>query len=199
MEQDISTPHPKPVNLGHLGAPALVLNADFRPLSYYPLSLMSWQDALKACFLDRVHVVSEYEDYQVCSPSTCINLPSVVALKEYVPPKERPAFTRFNLFLRDNFTCQYCNDKLPAHDLTFDHLIPRCKGGGTNWENIVTACRPCNTAKGHKLPSECGMHPMTKPVQPTFHQLQHNGRAFPPNFLHEDWHDFLYWDTELDE
>ena len=87
-------------------APALVLNADFRPLSYFPLSLWSWQDSIKAVFLDRVNIVSEY-DQMVRSPSFEMRLPSVIALKEYVPQSRKPAFTRFNLFLRDRFACQY--------------------------------------------------------------------------------------------
>ena len=78
--------------------PALVLNADFRPLSYYPLSLWSWQDAIKAVFLDRVNIVSSY-DKSVHSPSLEIKLPSVVSLKNYVKPPQWPAFTRFNLIL----------------------------------------------------------------------------------------------------
>lgn len=86
--------------------PALVLNADFRPLSYYPLSLWAWQDTLKAVFLDRVNIVSEY-DTIVRSPSTDFVLPSVVSLKTYVKPPRYPAFTRFNVFLRDGFSCQY--------------------------------------------------------------------------------------------
>src|ERR1041384_1912394 len=87
--------------------PALVLNADFRPLSYFPLSLWSWQDAVKAVFMERVHVLSEYERV-VRSPSFAMRLPSVSALKESVPQARRPAFTRFNVFLRARFTCQYC-------------------------------------------------------------------------------------------
>ena len=180
-------------------APALILNADYQPLSYFPLSTLSWQDAIKAVFLDRVHIVAEYSDFEICSASSCFKLPSVVALKEYVKPREYPAFTRFNLFLRDRFTCQYCDTQFKAHELTFDHVMPRALGGKTSWENIVTACRKCNTAKGHKLPKQCGMVPLNKPTQPTIYQLQENGRSFPPNFLHEDWHDFLYWDTELEE
>ena len=89
--------------------PALVLNADYRPLSYYPLSIWCWQDAIKAVFLERVNIVSEY-DRTVRSPSFEMRLPSVVSLKTYVKPSRHPAFTRFNVFLRDRFTCQYCGD-----------------------------------------------------------------------------------------
>ncbi|MGF1650064.1 MAG: HNH endonuclease [Hyphomicrobiaceae bacterium] len=175
-------------------APALVLNADFRPLSYYPLSLWSWQDTVKAVFLDRVNIVSEYDHY-VRSPNFEMRLPSVVSLKEYVRPAVYPAFTRFNVFLRDRFTCQYCGSK---SELTFDHLIPRSKGGHTRWENVVTACSPCNLRKANHLAEKIGMIPRQRPYRPTVFELHRNGRAFPPNYLHESWIDYLYWDSELE-
>ena len=180
------------------GFPALVLNADFRPLSYFPLSVWSWQDAVKAVVLDRVSVLSEYET-EVRSPSFALRLPSVIALREYIPSARRPAFTRFNVFLRDSFECQYCARDLPAHDLTFDHVIPRSRGGRTSWENVVAACGPCNLRKADKLPRECQMTPRHIPRQPTSWELQENGRSFPPNHLHESWRDYLYWDTELED
>lgn len=177
--------------------PALVLNADFRPLSYFPLSLWPWQDSVKAVFLDRVNIISEY-DKVVRSPTFEMRVPSVIALKEYVQPSRKPAFTRFNVFLRDSWTCQYCGDKFSTQELTFDHVIPRSRGGRTTWENIVTACSSCNVRKGNRMPNDCDMQLLTKPAQPNVHQLQENGRSFPPNFLHESWSDFLYWDSELE-
>ena len=174
--------------------PALVLNADYRPLSYYPLSIWCWQDAIKAVFLDRVNIVSQY-DRTVRSPSFEMRLPSVVSLKTYVKPSRHPAFTRFNVFLRDRFTCQYCGAR---EDLTFDHLLPRSKGGHTTWENVVTACSPCNLRKGDRLAREVDMTLRQMPYAPTLHDLHHNGRQFPPNYLHESWLDYLYWDTELE-
>lgn len=180
-------------------SPALVLNADFRPLSYFPLSLWPWQEAVKAVFLGRVSVVSEYEDAIIHSPRFEFRLPSVIALKEYAPTHRRPAFTRFNVFLRDRFTCQYCGCRFPTHDLTFDHVIPRSKGGRTSWLNVVTACGSCNLRKGNKLPDAAGMPLIRRPYQPNTFQLQDIGRRFPPNYLHESWRDFLYWDTELED
>ena len=174
--------------------PALVLNADYRPLSYYPLSLWSWQDAIKAICLDRVNVVSTY-DRVIKSPSFEMALPSVVSLKDYVKPARFPAFTRFNVFLRDRFQCQYCGAK---EELTFDHVIPRSKGGLTTWDNVVAACSPCNLRKGNRLPRDIKMFPMQAPYQPTVQDLHNNGRAFPPNHLHQSWLDFLYWDSELE-
>src|SRR6195952_2004391 len=108
--------------------PALVLNADYTPLSYYPLSLWPWQTAIKAVFLERVDIVSSYER-EVHSPNWTMQLPSVIALRQFVKPSEFPAFTRFNLFLRDRFCCQYCGS--PSH-LTFDHVVPRRLGGGNS-------------------------------------------------------------------
>lgn len=177
--------------------PTLVLNADYRPLSYFPLSLWSWQEAVKAVFLDRVSIVSEYDEI-IRSPSFQMKVPSVIALKEYVQPKARPAFTRFNVFLRDKWTCQYCGARYRTHELTFDHVIPKSRGGTTTWENICTACQDCNLLKGNYLPEECKMFPIRKPIQPSTIELQLNGRAYPPNFLHESWGDYLYWDTELE-
>ena len=131
--------------------PALVLNADFRPLSYYPLSLWCWQDAIKSVFLNRVSIVSTYER-KVRSPSFEMSLPSVIALKSFVKPSTHPNFTRFNVFLRDKFSCQYCGDK---NDLTFDHLLPKSKGGLTDCENVVTARTTSNDKKGGNLYNNC--------------------------------------------
>ena len=69
--------------------PALVLNADYRPLSYYPLSLWSWQDSIKSVYLDRVTIVNNY-DRVIRSPSFSMKLPSVIALKSYVKPQSNP-------------------------------------------------------------------------------------------------------------
>ena len=177
--------------------PALVLNADFRPLSYFPLSLWSWQETIKAVFLDRVQVVQEY-DRIVRSPTWEMRLPSVISLKKYAPIGRSPAFTRFNVFLRDHFTCQYCHTHHPTNDLTFDHIVPRSRGGRTTWQNVVTACSGCNLAKGNRLSHEAQMFPSQRPYRPSSYELQEIGRSFPPNFLHEGWRDYLYWDTELD-
>lgn len=174
--------------------PALVLNADYRPLSYYPLSVWSWQDTIKAVFLDRVNIVSEYET-AVHSPRFSMRLPSVVSLKTYVKPSRHPAFTRFNVFLRDRFTCQYCGAR---EELTFDHVVPRSRGGLTTWDNVVAACAPCNLRKGNRMPETAGMWPAQRPYAPSVQDLHANGRLFPPNYLHQSWMDYLYWDTELE-
>ena len=174
--------------------PALVLNADYRPLSYYPLSLWCWQDSIKSVFLNRVTIVSNY-DRIIRSPSFSMKLPSVIALKSFIKPQSNPNFTRFNVFLRDKFACQYCGSN---KDLTFDHLLPRSRGGKTDWNNVVTACSSCNVKKGGRLLKSSGMVLNQKPCQPTTEDLHKNGKNFPPNFLHESWMDYLYWDIELE-
>lgn len=171
----------------------LILNADYRPLSYFPLSTWPWEDAVHALYRGKVEVVAEY-DQIVRSPSTEIKIPSVVALKEYQSVAKKVIFTRFNVFLRDGFRCQYCGGRFKVEDLTFDHVLPRCRGGVTSWTNVVAACRICNGLKADKM----SMKPFRAPVKPSIFQLQEAGRSFPPKYLHESWGDFLYWDSPLD-
>ena len=173
--------------------PALVLNADFQPLSYFPLSTLTWDRAVKAVVEATHYVVAEYETV-VRSPSMSMRLPSVLALRRYHPVPRHVAFTRFNVFLRDRFRCQYCGGKFASSDLTFDHVVPRCRGGETAWDNVVAACSPCNVAKDDRTV----MRPIRSPAAPTPHELMAAKRAFPPNFLHETWIDYLYWDTGLE-
>jgi len=194
LDQSINASIREAIPVAQGNYPCLILNADYQPLSYFPLSLWSWQDAIKAVFLDRVNVVDNYAQ-TVRSASFEMEIPSVVALKDYVTQSRSPAFTRFNLFLRDGFECVYCHS---PDELTFDHLIPRRLGGKTTWQNIVAACSKCNLRKGGRMPKEAGMQPQIAPYQPTMHQLQAQGRRFPPNYLHESWLDYLYWDVELE-
>ncbi len=189
----IIPPITNPVQIKQGSHPCLVLNADYQPLSYFPLSLWSWQDAVKAVFLERVSIVDSYEQ-EVHAASLSMRLPSVVALKAYIAQDRAPAFTRFNLFLRDGFACVYCGS---GEELTFDHVLPRRLGGTTRWDNIVAACSKCNLKKGGRTPAQARMRLTRKPTQPSIFELQAQGRRFPPNYLHESWLDYLYWDVEL--
>ena len=142
---------------------ALVLNADFRPLSYFPLSIWSWQDAVKAVFLDRVSVVSEY-DRTIHSPSFEMRLPSVIALKEYVPAARRPAFTRFNVFLRDHFTCQYCKGDFATNELTFDHVVPQVARRPNGLDQRRHRLQPVQPAQGQPAAARERAPPAPLPV-----------------------------------
>ena len=175
--------------------PCLVLNADYQPLSLAPLSLWSWQDAIKSVLMDRVIVVDSYNEV-ARSSSFEMQVPSVIALKQFVNQGRKiPAFTRRNLFLRDAFQCQYCATRLPAPLLTFDHVVPRCQGGDTSWSNVVAACTHCNNKKGDmpmgKVGKRFGMKLIREPRVPTYFDLQAQARHFPPKFLHESWEAYL--------
>ena len=102
---------------------------------------------------------------------------------------------RERILNRDDHKCQKCG---AIERLQIDHIIPRSKGGLTTWENVVAACAPCNLRKANRLPSEIKMFPHQAPYHPTVHDLHNNGRAFPPNHLHQSWLDYLYWDIELE-
>jgi hypothetical protein len=109
-----------------------------QPVSWAPLSIWSWQDALVALLKGRVYPVANYDDVFVRSANKSFEVPSVVALKAY-HRRKTIAFTRYHVFLRDEFTCQYCGQRALAKELTFDHVLPRSKGGRTVWSNVRIA------------------------------------------------------------
>ena len=175
--------------------PALILNADYRPLSYFPLSLWPWQEAIKAVYLKRVNVAAEYEEV-VRSEKLTLPLPSVIVLKNYVVPTKTVPFTRATLFLRDEFTCQYCGYK--GKDLTFDHVVPKSRGGKTRWDNVVAACQSCNLRKAAKTTSQAGFKLKKAPTKPSPEVLLNKGKKFPPSDMHKSWTDFLYFEKDFD-
>ena len=191
-------------NINPLSLKTLVLNADYRPLQTWPLSLISGQEAIRAVFRGRATVVENW-DAVFRSPSRQICVPKVVALNEYAPIEAKPRFCRRSILLRDRFRCQYCGKKFPSHELTFDHVIPRAAGGKTSWENILSACVSCNTRKRDSLPnfsgkkcrSEGAMRPLKQPRQPTTIELLRAGLEFLDPAIREDYASWLYWSAEL--
>ena len=175
--------------------PALVLNADYTPLSYYPLSLWPWQTAIKAMFLERVDVVAHY-DREVHSPSA---IAEAAVGDRAAPISSGPT----NIRPSPGSTCSCATASAASiagrhRELTFDHVVPRAQGGRTSWENVATACAPCNLKKGGRTPRQARMHIEREPIRPTSWQLQDHGKSFPPNYLHQSWRDYLYWDVELE-
>ena len=173
----------------------LLLNA-----SYEPLKIVHWQKAVTLWCQGKVEVISVY-DREIHAVSFSLKLPSVIRLLRYIKIKRRfdyVPFSRANIYARDGHECQYCGDEFSTSELTFDHVIPRAQGGRTMWENVATACAPCNLRKGGRTPNEAHMHIQREPIRPTSWQLQEHGRAFPPNYLHASWRDYLYWDVELE-
>lgn len=182
----------------------LVLNADFQPLSTWPLSLIGAQEAIHAIYRERVTVVENW-DAVFRSPSIVIPVPKVVALKHYAPISAEPKFCRRSVILRDKFRCQYCGGQFRSEDLTFDHVVPRAAGGKTEWSNILTACLKCNSRKAHRPVNHSGrkgisdksVRPFKEPRRPTTAELLRAGLEFLPNDLRETFGDWLYWNAEL--
>lgn len=112
--------------------------------------------------------VLEFHTVQVHSAQKSFFLPSVLKLKKYINMKfqKRVRFCREHIFLRDNFTCQYCHKKLPSKLLTIDHVMPLSRGGKNKWTNVVAACGKCNNVKGNKTPEEARMPLLSKPYAP---------------------------------
>lgn len=176
-------------------ADTLILNADAQPMGYVPLSTLNWEESVKLMFLDRVEVVAEYAEWEVSSPSITLRVPSVMMMHDYVNMARGVKFSSKNVKLRDAYKCQYCGINC-AHEhslLTMDHVIPRARGGKSNWTNMVAACVPCNLKKAHYDK----MKPARAPVKPTYYQLVDMARKYPIQIPHESWIDFLGWDKSL--
>ncbi len=131
-----------------------------------PQKIISWQDAVTMMFLNKVDVLEAYDE-EIASPSLTVRMPAVVRLKRALGSTKRGVkFSRVNVFTRDNFRCQYCGDKKNMKELNYDHVVPRMQGGKTVWENIVTACYPCNNKKRGRTPEQAGMALLSKPHKP---------------------------------
>lgn len=167
----------------------LLLNA-----TYEPLQIVSWKRAIRMLFQEKVEVVEVY-DRRIRSISFSVRMPSVIRLLHYVKVGREHAkvkFSRHNLFVRDHYRCQYCGRQLPTNRLTYDHVIPVAKGGGKNWENIVTSCVDCNRQKGDRTPDEAGLRLLKKPSAPIgfptkVHFLLSRSRA------PDCWKTYVFW------
>lgn len=169
----------------------LMLDQGFAPLKVIP-----WQRALRLLTLGKVEVVEEY-DREVRTSLLVIKVPAVVRLlRAFRRPKKPVKFSRVNIYGRDHYRCQYCGEKRPTDDLTYDHVLPRSRGGRTSWDNIATCCSACNRRKRDRTPDEAGMKLLRQPVQPTSAPVVTIAisRASAP----EAWRDYLYWTGELD-
>jgi 5-methylcytosine-specific restriction endonuclease McrA len=164
-------------------------------ISYEPLKIINWKKAITMLCLGKVEVIEEYTK-DIHSISFTIKLPAVVRLLKVVKRNRSPVkFSRQNIYARDRYKCQYCGGKFQAEDLTYDHILPRSRGGKTEWENIVTCCMKCNRKKGGRTPREASMKLIRAPVRPTWVpavRLTIGFREVP-----HSWRDYLYWHVEL--
>jgi len=167
-------------------ADVLVLNADGQPISVIPPSVIEWKEAITYLYLEKVHVLEWYDDWIVRSERWETRVPAVVMLKDQLRRKRQPRFSRYNIYLRDRFTCQYCSKQFKEKQLTFDHVLPISKGGKTSWDNIVTACHPCNSKKGNKI-----IKPKTVPYRPDYYELANKRKQLDFEIRHPSWESFL--------
>ena len=164
----------------------LLLNSNYEPISVLPLSVINWQHSIKLYFLDRVTILESYDDWVIHSEHLSINVPSVCVTKEYFNYKKAVKFSRTNMYLRDLYTCQYCDETFPSKELTIDHVVPRMAGGMTNWENCTTSCKPCNHHKGSKL-----RKPMRMPYKPDYYSLVSKWKNRKTHVPQESWYKYL--------
>ena len=168
----------------------LLLNSTFEPLK-----VVSWKKAVLMVLLGKVEVVEEY-DRMIRGVSHTLRLPAVIRLKRYIG-KGTPIikFSRQNLYIRDGGKCQYCGSPFSQRELTYDHVIPRSKGGETEWTNVVTCCVTCNLKKGGRTPEEAGMFLIRRPKAPIWIPLLSMSLGLKET--PEPWRDYLYLNPEL--
>jgi 5-methylcytosine-specific restriction endonuclease McrA len=166
----------------------LLLNADGQPLSILPLSTVSWQDAVKAVFQQKVRVIRSYDGVYLRSESLTIPCPSIIMLNTYHKQPKKAKYSRRNLYLRDNHCCQYCGDQFSYADLTIDHVIPKSHGGRLTWENTVSACGPCNVKKGDSL-----SRPINVPTVPSWHKINYSEKTHQITIPCPFWQDYIKW------
>jgi 5-methylcytosine-specific restriction endonuclease McrA len=166
----------------------LVLNADAQPVSLLPLSTVDWQEAIRYIVLDKVSVMSWYDDWIVRSANWSTRVPAVIMLKDYQKPKQIVRMSKRNVFLRDMYICQYCGvDCKNDSEATLDHVFPTSLGGKSIWANLTTACKPCNYSKG----AHTKMKPKVKPYKPDYWELAEKRRRLGYTVQHPSWVDFL--------
>lgn len=164
-----------------LNTVVLVLNQNYEPLNVCHL-----RRAVVLIYQGKAEIL-EHDDGVICTPSQVFLLPSVIRLLYYIKrPLMRRKLTRREVFVRDHYACQYCGRD--GRELTLDHVIPRHRGGKHVWENLVTACIPCNRRKAGRTPGEAGMHLLRHPFQPPANSFYLLGGHLE---RHDQWQKFI--------
>jgi 5-methylcytosine-specific restriction endonuclease McrA len=168
--------------------------------TYEPLKIIDWQRAVYLIFSGKAEIVEEGTK-EVRSARQTWKMPSVIRQLRKFKRRGDIQFSRLNIYLRDAWTCQYCNEKKPTKELTFDHVLPRYQGGKTNWTNIVAACRPCNGFKDNRTPAQARMKLAREPVKPLWLPAQ---VVIKMKNVPKEWESYIdakslaYWTTELE-
>lgn len=165
----------------------LLLNTTGSPVSMLPLSVIPWQEAIRYLVLDKVTVLDWYDGWVVHSANWETKVPSVIMLKEFSNKKSHLRFSKANVFLRDEYKCQYCGTAVTKKTATLDHVLPASLGGKANWENAATACGPCNGTKGNNPK----IKPARAPHKPSYWELVEKRKKMPFDYRHPSWAFFL--------
>ena len=171
-------------------------------VGYQPRQTVSWQKAIVWVLEKIVEVVEEHPDRYIRTANWSVKMPSVVRFLKPSSRKKAVKFSRQNVYARDGGRCQYCGNRVPMHEITYDHVVPRSQGGITRWENVVICCSADNQRKGGRTPEQAGMHLRSMPVRPKkLPDLAHNmtyRKGMPENW--RNWlRDAVYWDGVLEE
>ena len=146
----------------------LLLNADFTPLSIIPWKrAVVWHMKYENTASYGIDIIDFYKNDCIHGVNQNFPIPAVAKTKKYFRfGSDIVTFSRKNIFVRDNYTCQYCSKKFEYHKLTYDHVVPKSANGPTTWTNIVTACFPCNSRKGNRTPKQADMPLSKQPIKP---------------------------------
>lgn len=164
----------------------LILNADAQPTNFLPLSVIPWQEAIRYIVLEKVSPVYYYNDWIVRSQLWETKVPAVIMLTEYQKPKRNVRLTKRNVYLRDNYICQYCGERLHDKNCSIDHVIPVSKGGKNRWDNLTTSCRLCNSYKSDKF-----IKPKIMPYKPDYWELVQKRKTRGYDIKHSSWLEFI--------
>jgi len=169
-------------------------------LTYEPLKIIAWQRAVYLIFSGKAEIVEEGTE-ELRSSKQSWKMPSVIRQLTKFKRRGDIQFSRINIYMRDNWTCQYCNEKKNTKELTFDHVVPRYQGGKTTWTNIVTACKPCNSYKDNRTPAQAGLKLARETVKPNWLPAQ---VVIKMKTVPKEWESYIdakslaYWTTELE-
>ena len=201
--------------------------------AYMPIGIISWQEAVDLWAKNKAEIVDTYEDRilhtgnrfvkpefgvnenfirsiydeKLESWKTAMEMPAVIRLFSFVNPKKDvrffESFTRQNVYERDHGKCMYCGEEVSRNKFTFDHVIPKSRGGKTTWNNIVCCCLKCNSKKDNKTPEEAGMKLIQRPYAPILAEDFNSGivkklKGMSRVMNNKKWSSWIYWNVELE-
>lgn len=137
--------------------------------AYEPMGRVTWQRAMTLWFNGRVEVVETHAERNVRTVRSHLAMPAVVRFHAALRRRRQTVrFSRVNVFARDKGRCRYCESRVAFADATYDHVVPRARGGATVWNNVVISCLSCNQRKGNRTPEEARMRLHSRPVRPRY-------------------------------